>query len=259
MINLIVFLITTALYFLTIKPQVTMETLAAPDYLKSIYMSNGIYVACVLISQFFVNVATISTMCSGNIRDNIGSAFVSTFVPWTLLFVPLLLVLFMYPGLKSLFSDVIGYYWVANSANELLNELLIDPQLKDDASMQVVTNLVLKIYGNNSLMINQMTPSSFSDYWNRLQPLIKPQYRDGTNGDIKKKLFELVVTRDNVGEAMWLIYTGILVVSLVQLKISSRGCVQSQRTMEANYKKYLEQEEKAAKEKETIASTTYTM
>ena len=90
---------------------------------------------------------------------------------------------------------------------------------------------------------------------------MKPKYQ--TNNaetiDIKKQLYELVVTRDNVGEALWYIYTGILLTSIVQLKITTRSCVSSPKTMEKNYQKFLDVEQKAKKEKELATSTTYTI
>jgi len=75
---------------------------------------------------------------------------------------------------------------------------------------------------------------------------------------MKSDLFELVVTRDNVGEAMWYIYTGLLLTSIVQLKITNRGCASNPKTMEANYQKFLEQEQKG-KEKKESSETTYTI
>ena len=38
----------------------------------------------------------------------------------------MLAVLIIFPGFKSAFSDVIGYYWVSYSANKLVTEILID-------------------------------------------------------------------------------------------------------------------------------------
>ena len=57
---------------------------------------------------------------------------------------------------------------------------------------------------------------------------------------IKNELFDLVVTRDNVGEFMWYMYTGILLTSIVQLKITTRGCASNPKTMEQNYQKFKE-------------------
>ena len=77
--------------------------------------------------------------------------------------------------------------------------------------------------------------------------------------DLKNKLFDLVVTRDNVGEALWYIYTGVLITSIVQLKITTRGCVNNPKTMEQNYKKFLEKEKQSKEQQEIATSTTYTI
>jgi hypothetical protein len=57
---------------------------------------------------------------------------------------------------------------------------------------------------------------------------------------------------------MWYIYTGLLLTSIVQLKITTRGCNSNPKTMEANYQKFLEQEQKA-KEQQEKTSATYTI
>ena len=89
---------------------------------------------------------------------------------------------------------------------------------------------------------------------------MKDKYQNGgpEADKLRDELFELVVTRDNTGEAMWLIYTGILLTSIVQLKITSRGCKTDPKTMEANYQKFLEQE-KANQTANENASATYTI
>ena len=76
---------------------------------------------------------------------------------------------------------------------------------------------------------------------------------------MKNELFELVVSRDNVGESMWYMYTGILLTSLVQLKITTRGCVNNAQTMEKNYQQFLDSEEKSKQQKDLSTSTTYTI
>ena len=76
---------------------------------------------------------------------------------------------------------------------------------------------------------------------------------------IKTKLFDLVVTRDNIGEAMWFTYTGILIVSLIQLNIANRGCVSSAATMEKNYQVFLDDENKAQKERDDSTNQVFTM
>ena len=132
------------------------------------------------------------------------------------------------------------------------------PEKKE--ALQSAADAIIKICGNTSIIINQIVPNNFDKYWAILKPLMKDKYQiDGPETTkIQNDLFELVVTRDNVGELMWYIYTGILLTSIVQLKITTRGCISNPKTMEVNYQKFLEQEQKTKEEKEK-AQTSYTL
>lgn len=276
-LNIVTFLLTTLFYYLAIKPNLTYEMSYDPikykEYVSNNYMFLAVYLLLVIVVQFMVNASIISSTCGGSITENIGAAGVFTFLPWTMIFGVLVLILTIYPGFKSAFSDVIGYYWVSTSANKIINELLVDPDIQKkinaDANatpqqkeaLQSAADAIIKICGNTSIIINQIVPSNFNSYWGILTPLMKPKYQtnNAETNDIKKQLYELVVTRDNVGEALWYIYTGILLTSIVQLKITTRGCVTSPKTMEKNYQKFLDAEQKAKKQKELATSTTYTI
>jgi hypothetical protein len=276
-LNIITFLLTTLFYYLAIKPTFTYDTLVDPtqykSYITNNYMYLAIYLLLVMVIQFMVNSSIVSTMCGGSITENMGAAGVFTFLPWTLIFGVVVVVLTVYPGFKSAFSDVIGYFWVASSASKIITELLVDPNIqkkidsestytdKQKEDMQSAADAIIKICGNTAILINQIVPTNFNEYWKILTPLMKTKYQsEGTETtDMKKRLFELVVTRDNVGEAMWYIYTGVLLTSIVQLKITSRGCANNPETMEKNYQKFVDAEKKAKSQKELATSTTYTI
>jgi hypothetical protein len=210
---------------------------------------------------------------SFSVTENLGAAAFLTFIPWSLIFGVLIIVLTMYPGFKTAFSDVIGYFYVSSSANKVLTELLVDKDLQESMdkdttstpehkkSLQDAADTIIKICGNTSILINQIVPSNFVDYWNILKPLMKPEFQKDTpeSQAKQKQLFELVVTRDNVGEAMWFIYTGILVSSIVQLKIATRGCISSPATMEKNYQQFLDQQSQAEAQQQQATSTVYTV
>ena len=277
--NIVAFLLTTYIYYLIFKPKLTYDILTNekdyPVYLTTSYVFLASYLIVVMIIQVIINMNLITTKCGGKSMDNIGVAGLTTFVPWTLIFGILIVVLTIYPGFKSAFSDVIGYYWVSSSANKLITELLISPDVQpkidtDNAlneegkkQMQSAADAIIKICGNNSVLINQMTPHNFADFWKLLIPLMKPQYKSNANGEeakkIQEQLFDLVVTKDNVGEAMWYIYTGLLVTAIVQLNISTKGCIKSVKTMEETAAKYSMQQQEA-KEKDAIgADQIYTL
>ena len=275
-INIVTFILTTVFYYLALKPSLSYEDLIDvkkyQEYSKNNYLYLGIYLVLVMLIQFIVNASVISTTCGGSISENIGAAGVLTFIPWTLIFGVIIIVLIVYPGFKSAFSDVIGYFYISSSATKIITELLVNRELekkltgtesqKEKESLEDAADAIVKICGNTSILINQIVPDNFEEYWKILTPLMKPQYRD-TNSqetkDIRKELFELVVTRDNIGESLWYIYTGILLTSIVQLKITTRGCNTNTATMEKNYNEFLKNEEEAKSKKAESDNTVYTI
>jgi hypothetical protein len=276
-LNIITFLLTTLVYYLVLKPNLKYDDIINSDNYKNYINNNKLYLAvyflAILVIQFIVNAYVITQTCGGNITQNMSASGTFTFIPWTLIFGAVIVVLIIYPGFKSAFSDVIGYFYVAGSANKLLTELLVNKDIQKNidsdvsttpqqkAAMQQAADMIIKICGNTSILINQIVPSNFIEYWNILRPLMKSQYQtDGPEADEKRnQLFELVVTRDNVGEAMWYIYTGLLITSIVQLKISTRGCVVTPAQMAKNYQTYVTEQEAADKKQQQATSTVYTL
>ena len=277
-LNIVFFIITTIVYYLQIKPQLTLDIINNQEQFKK-YTSNGyvslaIFVLLVIVSQLLLNIYNITNTCGGSIGDNIGPAGLLTFFPWLLIFGVLIMVLTLYPGFKSAFSDVIGYFYVSSAANKILAELLVDKEVQDKLNavttstpdqqnaMQEAAEAIIKICGNSSILINQIVPINFENYWNILKPLMKPSYQNSTSSEalkIKQQLFDLVVTRDNIGEAMWFTYTGFLITSLVQLNISNRGCVSSPANMEKNYQEFLDQQAKVQENNNQSTKQVYTV
>jgi hypothetical protein len=276
-LNIITFLLTTLVYYLALKPSLKYNDMTNTENYNNYLNSNKVFLAvyffAILVIQFIVNAYLITETCGGNITQNMSASGTFTFIPWSLIFGAVIVVLIVYPGFKSAFSDVVGYYYVAGSANKLLTELLVNKDIQNNidadgastaqqkANMQQAADMIIKICGNTSILINQMVPSNFVEYWNILKPLMKPQYQnDGPQTDAKRnELFELVVTRDNIGEAMWYIYTGILITSIIQLKIATRGCVTDPAQMAKNYQNYLTEQKAAKTQEEQATSTVYTL
>jgi len=276
--NNIVFLIITLIYYLILKPKQTINMYDTSnetnlEQIKSFKMKNygalAIYFLTVVLTQFLLNAGIIKSNCGDSYSKAMGTAFFITFIPWTLLFGVILFVLSIAPGFKSAFADVVGYFYVSSKANNLLSELLLDREIaskteeiqsKDEQkAVELAGQTIIKILGSNSLLINQIVPENFINYWNLLHPLKKVQFKnenDETTKKIKEDFFKMVVSRDNVGEALWFIYSGILLTALVQLKITNINCNANPEVMQANYAKFLEEEQKANEQKEK-AKTTY--
>ena len=300
-LNIVGFLFTTLIYYLALKPKLSYDDMLNTDKYKSYLNNEKIYLAvyffAILIVQFIINAYVVTQACGGSITQNIGASGGYTFIPWTVLFGIVIVVLMIFPGFKSAFSDVVGYFYVAGSANKLLTELLINEKVNDQIEkatggenvnqpqdlppatpqgtqgnirlvggttkkeLEKAADLIVKICGNTSILINQIVPSNFVEYWNILKPLMKSQYQnDGPLANEKRnELFELVVTRDNVGEAMWYMYTGLLIASVVQLKITTRGCAVNPKQMAKNYQNYVAEQEQSEQQQQQATSTVYTI
>ena len=238
-----------------------------------------IYLLSVIIVQFLVNLYIISTICEGNLIENIGTVGIYTFFPWFFMLGAVIIVLIMKPGFKTVFADVIGYFYVSNSTSKILTDILVNQDIKQILSQNNIENspdfekekekiekaadTIVKMIGNVSILINNIVPNNFKKYWSILESLMKPEYK-GENisqeaYSKKEQFLELVITRDNVGEAMWYIYTGILVSSLVQLYINTKACVNNPNTLNQNYKKFLEEQKKIKAKQELSTNTVYTL
>jgi hypothetical protein len=270
--SLLFFIIITIVYFAFPsigKPQLTLDDLTSEetkaDYYNKNLKSLAFYLGVVIISQLLLNIAYLTAKCGGAIDKNIGAAFIFTFIPWVLIFGVLLAVLVIFPGFKSAFSDVLGYYAVAGSANDLFSSIFIGTDLNDlidktnDADkkneLTQAAEAILKICGNKSILINQMNPDNFIDIWKTLKPLMNAGVYEDTN--IQTQLLNLVSLKDNIGEAVWYIYTAILISSIVYYNLATRGCVKSVDQIKADRDTYIQQEEEANKQKELDNSTTY--
>ena len=219
-LNYTIFILTTIFYYVIKNSSNndnanTTNSDGQPVEESSNYMMLFIYFAIVLTSQFFINASILSTTCKNSYTSNFKDAAVITFMLWTLIFGVVIIVLISFPGIKSAFSDFYGYYYVAGSANNILTDML-DNNTTDPNKF----SLIQKIYANKSILINQMVPADFDQYWNQLKNLFKNPEDDSKKEELRK----LVETRDNIGEGMWYMYTGILRCSLVQLKLSSVSC-----------------------------------
>jgi hypothetical protein len=260
-LSILMFIIITIIYYsfpVIGKVPMTLEYLNGnPEEgktIESLYYTNylrlAIYLVAVFLSQFLINSVFIMQTCGGDTVSNIGTSFLMTFFPWVFIFGFILVVLIINPGFKSAFSDIVGYFVVAGSATELLNKILIDPTISNSIDNSTETDVtkkndlkltaqsVLKLISNNSILINQITPANFLESWTKLKPLMKDE-TTFTNTGFQEELLNIAIMRDNIGEAMWYLYTAIVIISVVAYKLSSSACEQNMFDIEMQSKKRL--------------------
>jgi len=270
--SLLFFIIITIIYFAFPsigKPQLTLDDLESDEKKSDFYYKNmkslAFYLGVVVVSQLFLNIGYLMAKCGGSLDKNIGAAALFTFIPWILIFGVMLAVLIIFPGFKSAFSDVIGYYAVAGGANNIFGSILMGTDLNEmiensgnEAEKKKLTQAaeaIIKICGNKSILINQINPDNFLEIWETLKPLMLPGSYE--NIEIKKDLLNLVVLKDNIGEAFWYVYTAILISSIVYYNLATRGCVKSVDQIKSEHDEFIQTQEAAIEQEKLNNSTTY--
>lgn len=239
-LSIITFIIITMVYYAIPsigKVSVTIKALSSIEEMTLFKQESNtrlaIYLAVVILSQFIINTSFVINACGGSSVSNYGSAFLITFLPWIFIFGIMLVTLIMYPGFKGAFADIVGYFFVADKANDALSNILISDSVTQGAINSVedanvksdlvkAAESVSKMLGNKAIIINQITPLNFNDMWNTLKQLMKPNMFE--NEEAKSGLLDIAVMRDSIGEAMWYVYTGILIISYTSYKITSATC-----------------------------------
>ena len=265
--SIIVFIVLTIVYFMVLKPTLTLDKLPEfdiktdaitmdcfNDYKSSIFPKLALYLLAVCLSQFLLNTNYMNTKCGGTSKDNIGTAALYTFLPWTIIFGTMLAVLIIFPGFKSAFSDVVGYFVVSGGAKDIFDAIMNTDLQKevDNANLEnraglekAVQALTQMVDNNQSILINKMTPDNFADFWSTMRPLMKPTITNTVSieNDYKAQMLNLVVLKDNIGEAIWYVYTALLISSIVYYNLANVGCKKSVEQIKASHDEYVQQQE----------------
>ena len=278
MANIFIFILVTIVYYVFAKPSFSLADTENESSITAVLSNQKwmsmIYFLVIITIQVIINAMAIINRCGDSSASNIFSAFKITIIPWFFIFGIMMTFVMAFPGVKSAFSDVIGYLSVSYSANKVVSELLVDSeieqQMNDDGmdeaaktSMRQSAQAIVSILGNMSILINQIVPANFMSFWKTLVPLMKPKYKDNLDSQetqaLKQKFLSLSVIRDNVGESCWYIYTGIFVIFLVQSYIIEYKCDVDPRIMNERYDEYKAKEKEDEAKKAQENSVKYKM
>jgi hypothetical protein len=269
------FVVITLIYYTFLKPKTTLEVIEGDQesqekfHTVSRYYLFG-YALFVIIIQFLINAYQLVSSCGGDLGSNFSAAATLTVIPWVIIFGTVIILLMMFPGFKSAFSNVIGYFAVAQSANNIFAELLENTDLQEQldqapnadpkkkTEMEKAAETIIKICGDSSIIINQMVPENFEEFWSLLTPLMKPENKMETpKHELKEQLLQLVVTKDNIGEAMWFAYTALLLITVINYNMTARGCKLTPEMQKKKHDEFLKEEEEREKENQIRNSTVY--
>lgn len=270
-LSLIIFLITTIVYFWMGKASlplsdddITKKDEIYAEYYKTNMYRTFFYFIAVLFGQIIVNIAFISQLCSNSFYENLGAGALLALIPWFFIFGIMIIVLMIFPALKNVFSNVIGYAIVYLESNNLLSKILnndISSNLSSDlkpeekSKLAKVGDFITKISGNKSLIINEFNVVNFNSIW-ETPFLFKEELKDGKN---KELLYNIILRKDNIGEFCWYLYTAFIVTSIVTYNTVQKGCNKSLGSMQASSSEYDKQAADISAQQDIINSKVYTM
>jgi len=196
------------LYIITVIYIIILYFTEVHDPLKLNYIEL-IFLFVIMVLEFFIGFS---------VTTNVLTLFLAVFVTWIVIFTPTLLI-YLSPlsrgyvdELNSIFSNVIGYLFVANSASKILSELGLDKENDgDNESIKESKRLIAQINNSKNLFINQLTPHNFNYLWTHLFSALFPESK---RSDIKERLQKITNEKFVIGKCIWYLYTCIIAITI---------------------------------------------
>jgi len=221
-----IFTIITIVYF--VLKYITLKDEKSQKAMIGILVT---YLLLIAVSSLVINNAAIKDKCG---EDNYGAAFLATLIPWGLIFGLLNLVLLIFPGWKAPFSNTFGYLIIRLAGiSDILNNVIKTKAGKEDE--KGVSEMIAKIYTDKSLLINEVTPTNFPEFWETMN---KGKLLKKTANEYKQKLKSLIILKDMVSEFIWYLLTGTIITTLSSNYISSMKCTPSPEYLERKHKEW---------------------
>lgn len=168
-------------------------------------ISNWAFFAIIVLFMYFANLAIIQSKCSSPMP-----VFRATFLPWCLMFAPILIALTMFPSWKTPFSNTFGYL-IARIAggNQALLALLVP-----DKPLQYV-------YEDPSLLLNQFTTSNFETMFQSMKEIM---VEDAVK---KEALLQIIRLKEIISEWIWFLLAGSVAISSSYTILMNTECTKT--------------------------------
>ena len=219
-------------------------------YTKNGVLSGGItflFFLVLIIGEYFINLAMSKDICG---FDQEKTAVIATILPWFLVLGVLKAALIVFPGWLSPFSNTFGYIFVSvvTDLKDVFNNILT-PQfdltpaktgaaqtggggggLQDSADVPAdevknkrdIGRALEQIYTDQSILLNELNLGNLDRFWDSFKEsrLIRPSAKV----DDLEKIRKFLIMKSVVGEFVWLVLCGMLVVSISYNYLLNMGC-----------------------------------
>lgn len=192
---------------------------------------NSGYMLVIIISQFFVNLSLTKSLCYA---VDYKQAFLITIFPWVMLFGVINMMLDVFPGWLSPFSNTFGYFAASLAGSkDLIRKIFKDPTTQSAGDL---SKPLAYIYSDQSLLINQVTIDNFDEFWERMEKtglmnsnIDKPK--------LKEKFLGIITLKDTISRCIWQILTGGLITAISYNYIMNSNCMPTAEQAEIDAKK----------------------
>lgn len=252
-------------------------------YKKNGVLTGGVtsmFFIVLIAGEYFINLAMSKDICG---FDQEKTALIATLLPWILVLGVLKAALVVFPGWISPFSNTFGYVFVsiATDLKEVFNNILtpqfdLAPQkdgqkgggdssggLQDSADIpedsvknkQDIGRALEQIYTDQSILLNELNLDNLDRFWDSFKEskLIRPSAKV----EDLEKIRKFLMMKDIVGEFVWLVLCGMLVVSISYNYLLNMGCTftpeQQKIRAQVLKEKQAEDKKRAAEEKNKVS------
>ena len=233
---------------------------------------NFMFFLVLIMGEYFINLAMSKDICG---FDQEKTALLATVLPWFIVLGVLKAALIVFPGWLTPFSNTFGYIFVsvATDLKEVFGNILTpqfdlapkEPQkgggdstggLQDSADVpedniknkQDIGRALEQIYTDQAILLNELSLDNVDRFWDSFKEsrLIRPSAKI----DDLEKIRKFLMMKTVVGEFVWLVLCGMLVVSISYNYLLNMGCTftPEQQKIRAQV---LKESQTAAKKKET--------
>ncbi len=224
-------------------------------YTKNGVLSGGItflFFLVLIIGEYFINLAMSKDICG---FDQEKTALIATVLPWFLVLGVLKAALIVFPGWLLPFSNTFGYMFVSavTDLKDVFNNILTpqfdlapesqkdapqkggggsdgDGGLQDSADIpkddvknkRDIGRALEQIYTDQSIILNELSLDNLDRFWDSFKEsrLIRPSAKV----DDLEKIRKFLMMKTIVGEFVWLVLCGMLVVSISYNYLLNMGC-----------------------------------
>ena len=219
-------------------------------------LSGGItflFFLVLVIGEYFINLAMSKDICG---FDQEKTALLATVLPWFIVLGVLKAALIVFPGWLSPFSNTFGYIFVSvmTDMKDVFNSILT-PQfdlapasqktasggqtggagdstggLQDSADIPAdeiknkrdIGRALEQIYTDQSILLNELNLDNLDRFWDSFKEsrLIRPSAKI----EDLEKIRTFLIMKSVIGEFVWLLLCGMLVVSISYNYILNMGC-----------------------------------